>query len=222
MLNSCPNPKSCRVYRYDPRRVPRPVLIFESLLHISEQFDYGHLPIVQQLPDFFCSSSNLPKICRNCTPYLAPLYLNRIVLRGTGRQKPQDDIAFGAFNVVVHLFAGVGSCVVKYYEHFAVPVSEIFQECDYAVGIRLLICISNVPRPRPSTLMRIKGGKDTVQINFSKKSIKTIGVASTKAAASTQLLVMFAVIFFEHLYISQTYSSCFSGVASCTAQALHI
>ena len=41
----------CRVYRYDPRRVPRSVLIFEGTLHVSEQFDYGHLPTVQQLSD---------------------------------------------------------------------------------------------------------------------------------------------------------------------------
>ena len=130
----------CRVYRYGPRKVPWPVLIFEGTLHVSKQFDYGHLPTVQQLPDPLLQLVQPSKkyVC-NCTPYLAPLYLNRIVLRGTGRQKPQDNIAFGAFNVVVHLFAGVGSCVVKYYEHFAVPVSEIFQECDYAVGIRLLM-----------------------------------------------------------------------------------
>ena len=130
----------CRVYRYDPRRATWPVLIFEGTLHVSEQFDYGHLPTVQQLPDPLLQLVQPSKkyVC-NCTPYLAPLYLDGIVLRGTRRQKPQDDIAFGAFDVFVHPFAGVGSCVVQYHKYPSILVSEILQKCDYAVGIRLLM-----------------------------------------------------------------------------------
>ena len=122
------------------RRVPRSVLIFEGLLHVSEQFDHGHLPTVQQLPDPLLQLVRpSKKYACNCTPYLSPLYLNRIVLRSTWRQKPQDDIAFGAFNVAFHLFAGMSSCVVQYYKHSAIHASEILQKCNYTLGIRLLM-----------------------------------------------------------------------------------
>ena len=123
-----------------PRMVSWPVLIFEGILHVPEQFDHGHLFHCAQLPDPLLQLVQPSKkyVC-NCAPYLAPLYLNRIVLRGTGRQKPQDSIAFAAFNICAHLYAGVGCHVVKYYEHFAISVSEIFQKRDYAVDIRLLM-----------------------------------------------------------------------------------
>ena len=42
-------------------------------------------------------------------------------------------------DVVAHLSAGVDCRTVQYYEHLVVPVSEILQKCNHALGIRLLM-----------------------------------------------------------------------------------
>ena len=131
----------CRVYRYDPRRATWPVLIFEGTLHVSEQFDYGHLPLCNSCLILFCSSSNLPpqkKICLQLRA-LSCSIVSQLDCAAGYAEAETTRRHLGAFDIFVHLFAGVGCRVVKYYEHSAIPVSEILQKCNYALGIRLLM-----------------------------------------------------------------------------------